>query len=124
MSTDTHAQGGHGDAPAHSTRSGYMTGFLLSVILTAVPFWLVMTHTITNPGTTALVIAGIALVQVIVHMIYFLHMSSKSEGGWSMMAMIFTIIVVGIGLGGSMWVMYHMNLQMMPGMTDAASSGV
>ena len=52
--------------------------------------------------------------QIVVHMIYFLHMNTKSEGGWSMMALIFTIILVVIMLSGSLWVMYHLNTNMMP----------
>jgi cytochrome o ubiquinol oxidase operon protein cyoD len=55
------------------------------------------------------------VVQILVHMIYFLHMNTKSEGGWTMMAAIFTIIVIVIALAGSLWVMYHLNTNMMPG---------
>ena len=51
-------------------------------------------------------------------MIYFLHMNSKSEGGWTMLALIFTIIVVVIALSGSLWVMYHLNTNMMPATHD------
>ncbi len=127
MSGDTHAHGdhghGHGDAPAHGTRRSYLTGFGLSVILTAIPFWLVMNHVFADPQTTAYLIMGFAFVQVIVHMIYFLHMSSRSEGGWTMMALIFTVILVAIGLIGSLWVMYHMNVNMMPGMMPGHPAG-
>jgi cytochrome o ubiquinol oxidase operon protein cyoD len=49
-------------------------------------------------------------------MIYFLHMNGKVEGGWSMLAMLFTVMVVVIMMAGSLWVMYHMNHNMMPGM--------
>jgi cytochrome o ubiquinol oxidase operon protein cyoD len=49
-------------------------------------------------------------------MIYFLHMNSKSEGGWNMMALILTVILLFIVLTGSLWVMYHMNANMMPTM--------
>ena len=55
-----------------------------------------------------------AMVQIVVHMIYFLHMNSTSDGGWTMMALIFTVIVVVIALSGSLWVMYHLNVNMMP----------
>ena len=55
-----------------------------------------------------------AVVQIVVHMIYFLHMDTRSEQGWSMMALIFTIIKVVIALTGSLWVMYHLNANMMP----------
>ena len=60
------------------------------------------------------VILALAVVQIIVHMVYFLHMNGRVEGGWSMLAMIFTIIVVVIMFSGSLWVMYHLNYNMMP----------
>ncbi|MCZ2495900.1 cytochrome o ubiquinol oxidase subunit IV [Xylophilus sp. Kf1] len=102
------------DGHAQSTFKGYLIGFVLSVILTAIPFWLVMTKAFDNPHTTSIVLLGFAAVQIVVHMVYFLHMNSRSEGGWNMIAMIFTIVVVVIALSGSLWVMYHMNANMMP----------
>jgi cytochrome o ubiquinol oxidase subunit IV len=108
-----HGHDEHGDDAPHGSLKGYLIGFVLSVILTAIPFWLVMTGTLTNQAT-ALLIMALAAVQVVVHMVFFLHMNRKVEGGWSMMAMIFTIVVVVIALSGSLWVMYHMNLNMMP----------
>ena len=90
-----------------------MIGFLLSVVLTAIPFWLVMTEALA-PQTTGLVITAFAVVQIIVHMVFFLHMNHKSEGGWNMLALIFTIVVVVIAVAGSVWVMYHLNTNMMP----------
>ncbi len=104
----------HGDTASHGTRGTYLKGFFLSVILTAIPFWAVMTDAFKDPSTAALVIMVFAVVQIVVHMIYFLHMTSKSEGGWTMMALIFTIILVIITLSGSIWVMYHLNANMMP----------
>jgi cytochrome o ubiquinol oxidase operon protein cyoD len=105
----------HDDGPAsHSTFKGYMTGFVLAVILTAIPFWLVMGNVLDKPSTTSFVILGLAAVQIVVHMVYFLHMDAKSESGWNMLALIFTIVLVVITLAGSLWVMYHMNANMMP----------
>lgn len=92
----------------------YLIGFFLSVVLTAIPFWLVMNDVIADKGTTAVIIMVFAAVQVVVHMIYFLHMNGKAEGGWTLMAMLFTILLVVIVLVGSMWVMYHLNTNMMP----------
>ena len=105
-----HEEGGH----AHVTVRGYVTGFLLSVVLTAIPFWLIMGKVIANPGMAAAVILAFAAVQIVVHMVYFLHMNTKSEGGWNMLALIFTLVLVVITLAGSMWVMHHMNSNMMP----------
>jgi len=119
MSADTHASHGHdhhghGDEHAHGSFRSYMTGFILSVILTAIPFYLVMNGTIENNTITSLVIMAFAAVQIIVHMVYFLHMSPRSEGGWTLMALLFTVIIVVITLSGSLWVMYHLNTNMMP----------
>ena len=106
----------HDDGHAEVTFRGYMTGFILAVILTVIPFWLVMGNVIENSGLAALVILGLGAVQMIVHIVYFLHMNPRSEGGWNMLALIFTIIVVVISLAGSLWVMFHLNTNMMPDM--------
>ena len=102
----------HGGAD-HGSLKSYLIGFGLSVVLTAIPFWLVMTGSFA-PQTTGFLIMGFAAVQIVVHMVYFLHMNARSENGWTMMALIFTIILVVITLTGSLWVMYHLNTNMMP----------
>ncbi|WP_174298289.1 cytochrome o ubiquinol oxidase subunit IV [Sphingomonas bacterium] len=104
----------HGDTHGHGSRRGYLTGFALSVLLTAIPFGLVMTGVITDARVTGLLVMALAVVQIVVHMVYFLHMDAKSEGGWTMMALIFTVVLVVIALSGSLWVMYHLNTNMMP----------
>jgi cytochrome o ubiquinol oxidase subunit IV len=104
----------HGDHASHGTLKSYLTGFVLSVILTAIPFWLVMGNVIDDKVVTAVLVMGLGLVQIVVHMIYFLHMNTKSEGGWNMMALLFTIVLVMIALSGSLWVMHHLNANMMP----------
>jgi cytochrome o ubiquinol oxidase operon protein cyoD len=91
-----------------------MIGFLLSVVLTAIPFILVMGNVFDSKLMTAVMVMGIGVVQIVVHMVYFLHMNPRSEGGWTMMALIFTLVIVGIALAGSLWVMHHLNTNMMP----------
>jgi cytochrome o ubiquinol oxidase operon protein cyoD len=114
MSAAHHEQhDAHDDIGYHATVKGYAIGFVLSVILTAIPFWLVMAKVL-PPEATKFIILGFAGVQVVVHMIYFLHLNAKVEGGWTMLSTLFTIIVVVIMLAGSIWVMYHMNTNMMP----------
>ena len=101
-------------AEAHGSLKGYVTGFVLSVVLTAIPFWLVTAKVFDRPGVTAAILLGFAAVQIVVHMVYFLHMSPKSEGGWNLLALLFTVMLVVIALSGSLWVMYHLNHNMMP----------
>ena len=102
------------DEHPDSTFKGYMTGFVLAVILTAIPFYVVMGKVFSSSVVTAGVILAIGAVQIVVHMVYFLHMDGKAEGGWSMLALIFTLVLVVITLSGSIWVMYHLNHNMMP----------
>ncbi|MGV1683611.1 cytochrome o ubiquinol oxidase subunit IV [Sphingopyxis sp. NJF-3] len=97
----------------HASLRDYLIGFALSVVLTAIPFWLVMTMPL-SAGATAAIIMGFAMAQIVVHMVFFLHMTPKAEGGWSLISLVFTIIVLGIALAGSLWVMHHLNTNMMP----------
>jgi cytochrome o ubiquinol oxidase operon protein cyoD len=115
-----HAGGHHGEEEEldhdtlHITVGGYVTGFVLAVILTAIPFWLVMAKVFENPTVTTFVILGFAIVQIYVHMVFFLHMTSKAEGGWTWMSLIFTVVLIVITLSGSIWVMYHLKTNMHP----------
>lgn len=109
-----HDDGGHSEQSPHGSFKGYVTGFLLSVVLTAIPFWLVMDDVLPSQQATVLIVMGLAFAQILVHMIFFLHMNTSSEGGWNMLALIFTAVLVVITLSGSLWVMYHMNENMMP----------
>ncbi|AUA56711.1 cytochrome o ubiquinol oxidase subunit IV [Achromobacter spanius] len=102
------------DGASHGTMKSYVTGFILAAILTAIPFWLVMDRVFENSRTTALIILAFAMVQIVVHLVYFLHMDTKSESGWNMLALIFTLVLVVITLSGSIWIMYHLNSNMMP----------
>lgn len=108
------SQDHHDDIGYHATVKGYVVGFALSVLLTAIPFWLVMGKVLPSPRLTAFVILAFAAVQMVVHMVYFLHLNAKVEGGWSLLALTFTAALVVILLAGSIWVMFHMNANMMP----------
>jgi len=104
---------GH-DVGPHSSLRDYVIGFVLSVVLTAIPFWLVMTKAIADRNTAILVLGGFAVVQILAHMVYFLHMNGKVEGGWTLLSTIFTVVFVAIAISGTLWVMFHMNANMMP----------
>ena len=122
MSPDAHVTPvpphSHGDAGGHGTLQSYLTGFGLSVVLTAIPFWLVMANVFDDVRATGIAVLAVGIVQIFVHMIYFLHMNTKSEGGWSMLALVFTLVLVVITLSGSLWIMYHLTHNMMPPSTQ------
>ena len=105
----------HVDASSHhGSFRDYLTGFVLAAVLTAIPFWIVIYDVFRNPRVGAVVILIFAFVQIVEHMVYFLHMNSKSEGGWTVLALIFTSVLVVITLSGSLWVMEHLDYNMMP----------
>lgn len=102
----------HDAGHAHGSRRTYVIGFLLSVVMTAIPFWMVMTRA-ADPQTTAITIMVFAVAQILVHTFALLHVNTKAEGGWTLLAYIFTAVLVGIVLAGSLWIMYHLNMNMM-----------
>jgi cytochrome o ubiquinol oxidase subunit IV len=109
---DVHALGHEGGAP-HGSFRDYMTGFVLAVILTVIPFFLVMARPIESPGYTAAIVLFCAFAQILVHMVFFLHMTPKAEDGWLLLSTIFTIVLVVITLAGSLWIIFHLNRNMM-----------
>ena len=70
----------------HGTYRDYMTGFVLAVILTVIPFFLVMARPIESAGYTAAIVLVCAFAQILVHMVYFLHMTPKAEDGWLLLS--------------------------------------
>lgn len=103
----------HEDGHDHGSYRSYTIGFILSAVLTIIPFALVMTGVL-SPGVTAAIVMGLAIVQIVVQVIYFLHLHPKSEGGWNLLAMLFTLVILVIVISGSLWVMHHLNSNMMP----------
>lgn len=90
----------------------YSIGFALAIILTVIPFILVMTGAL--PKTAGIVVILVfAVVQILVHLVYFLHLNSSSEQHWNFLAAVYTLIVLVILVGASIWIMYHLNQNMM-----------
>ncbi len=98
---------------AHAGRRGYRIGTLLAIVLTILPFWLVMDGVL-DRTTTVVLIFAMALVQIVVHVVCFLHLDTRAEGGWSLLAFLFTAVIAVLTIGGSIWIMYHLNTNMMP----------
>lgn len=99
------------DGIARGTFRTYAVGFTLAILLTIVPFILVMSHAL--PKTWLVIIALVfAGVQILVHLVYFLHLSTSSEQYWNMLAAVYTLIVLFIVVGASIWIMFHLNYNM------------
>ena len=94
--------------------TGLNIGFLLAVILTLIPFGLVMTDAFEDTGTAALIIMGLGVVQIIVHMVYFLQLNRRAEGSWTLPALIVTVLLVAILLVGTLWGMPPLDGNVVP----------
>jgi cytochrome o ubiquinol oxidase subunit IV len=96
----------------HGSCRGYLIGFFLSIILTAIPFGLVMQGSLPQEA----ILAGIwsaAVVQIFVHLHYFLHLDRSSDQRWNLMSLLFSLLVMGIFIGGSLWIMLDLHTRMM-----------
>jgi cytochrome o ubiquinol oxidase operon protein cyoD len=90
----------------------YGTGFILSIVLTAIAFALVMSGAVSRPALLFAVIAA-AVVQMLVHLHYFLHLNRSSAQRWNVLALLFTVLILCLFVGGSLWIMYNLNYRMM-----------
>lgn len=117
MSHDTHTAHDHGHddhGSGHGTMGQLMIGFALAAILTIIPFGLVMGEVDMSRNALIGIIMAFAAVQIIVHLVFFLHLNTSSEEGNMFMATMLALIILFIVLAGSLWVMYNMNENMMP----------
>ena len=103
----------HNSAGAsHGNTKQYTIGFILSVILTVIPFGMVMAGGF-GRGIVMAVIAITAVAQVLVQLVYFLHMNSSSEQRWNVIAFICTVLCIAVLLVGSVWIMNYLHYNMM-----------
>ena len=89
----------------------YTIGFLLSLVLTIIPYLLITRGTAT--GTAAIIaLIAFAIAQLCVQLTCFLHLNNDARPYWNLMSAIFAATVVLILVIGSMWIMYHLNYNM------------
>lgn len=100
------------DAPA--SYWSYLIGFVLAVILTVIPFWIVMAEVNISLAWALFIIFTLGILQIMVHIYYFMHVTLGAEDGWQVMSLIFTGIILIIILAGSIWVLLNLQENMMP----------
>lgn len=104
----------HSDA--HAAHGGglksYLIGFVMAVVLTVIPFAMVMSGAFSK-GATVVVISVLAAVQMLVHIVYFLHMDRSPEQRSNVQVGLFSILIIAIVIVGSLWVLHNMNANML-----------
>jgi cytochrome o ubiquinol oxidase subunit IV len=91
----------------------YTIGLFLAVILTATSFWVANTSLLWGPGV-ALGLAVLAIAQMGVHLVFFLHIGTGADNTNNVLALAFGVLVVLLVIGGSLWIMIDLNDGMMP----------
>jgi len=92
----------------------YVIGLGLALLLTGISFWVASTSILWGPGVaTGLVVLAIA--QMGVHLVFFLHITSGPDNTNNVLALAFGVLIVFLVMIGTIWIMAHMNANMMPG---------
>ncbi|WP_086982334.1 cytochrome o ubiquinol oxidase subunit IV [Vibrio aphrogenes] len=95
-----------------SGAKGYLIGFVASLILTIIPFYFAYTGIVSRETTIEILIIT-AVAQLLVHLVYFLHMDSSEKGKFNALSFAFTVVIVFIVVAGSIWIMWNLNHNMM-----------
>lgn len=100
------------------TKTSYAIGFVLSIVLTAAAFLLVHIHVVHHHQTPSdnfmmAALPILAVIQLFIQLIFFLHLSRESKPRWNALALLFAITVVVILVIGSLWIMSNLNYRMM-----------
>ena len=103
-------------SPEHNTLRSYLLGFTASLFLTLVAFWLVLYAPPLEPSFLFGTLALLAVIQIIVQIYFFLHINSSPNQLWNLLPLIYTLIMVIILVGGTLWIMHNANQHMMTGM--------
>ena len=100
------------DGGAHGTLGSYVAGFVLAVILTAGAFGVVLRGGL-DPATAIIVLAVLAFVQVVVHLVFFLHLNASAGEGWNLLSLAYTVLAAAFLIFGTIWVMHNVSMNMM-----------
>jgi cytochrome o ubiquinol oxidase operon protein cyoD len=92
----------------------YLIGLALAAGLTVASFWVASgTSLIYTPGVP-MALAALAIGQMGVHLAFFLHLTTGPDNTNNALALAFGVLIVGIVIAGSLWIMYHLQMNMMP----------
>ena len=94
----------------------YIIGFIASIVLSLVAYGIVAGQLFRSSTATIIAILILALVQLGVQLIFFLHLGQESKPRWNFFMFLFAGIVLLILVLGSLWIMYNLDYQMMPKM--------
>lgn len=99
--------------PRHGTLASYITGFVLSLIFTLIPYYLVVNKSL-HGDTLLATIIGFAVLQLVIQVVFFLHLGREKKPRWNLLFLISTIGLILVVVVASIWIMHHLHYNMMP----------
>ncbi len=103
---------GYAAGAQHGSWRSYLVAFVLSLILTAAAFVLVMLSVL-PPVAAVIIVTVFALSQIAVHLVFFLHLNRASEEPFKLTIFLYTLIILAILVGASIWIMRHLGAHYM-----------
>lgn len=105
--------GNHNDSKgfggaSHGSSKEYVTGLMLSIVLTVIPFGMVMLG-LATPLVAIIVIVACAIAQLLVQAVFFLHMNTSSEQSWNLVTATYCLFVLVALVIGSIWIFFHLH---------------
>ncbi len=91
----------------------YVVGLGLALLLTGISFWVASTSSLWGPGV-AVGLVVLAIAQMGVHLVFFLHITSGPDNTNNVLALAFGVLIVFLVMIGTIWIMAHMNTNMGP----------
>ena len=91
----------------------YVIGLGLALLLTGVSFWVASTSTLWGPGV-AVGLVVLAIAQMGVHLVFFLHITSGPDNTNNVLALAFGVLIVFLVMIGTIWIMAHLDANMAP----------
>lgn len=97
---------------SHGSVKSYTIGFILSIILTVIPYFIVVNHMMPVSGI-AIAVVLLAVGQLFIQLVFFLHLNTSSEQRWNLITLLFTVLILFILVVGTVWIMWNLNYNMM-----------
>jgi cytochrome o ubiquinol oxidase operon protein cyoD len=99
------------NSQVHGTVKSYVTGFVLSLVFTLIPYYLVVAKSLTGNALLGVIIA-FAVVQLVIQVVFFLHLGREPKPRWNLLFFLSTISIILLVVVGSIWIMSHLQHQM------------
>lgn len=98
----------------HGSWHGYASGYIAAALLTLGAFAIAQSGTLMTPASVVAGVVVLAIAQMLVHLIFFLHINTAPEQKTNVMALLLTLLIIAIVVIGSLWIMAHLNQNMVP----------